>query len=123
MDAANRVKLARYHNARGIRMVKCKKGVETCGHKRAFEALAAEAFEARDHQMQMVRVEMGRRKRYEFKIVIGWDVVAYAVVCDELEAGGYYEAQCETLGVPPGEHMVQKGKRTRWPRMIFGEVL
>lgn len=51
MDMQNRVALARYHHKRGLRMLKCAKGVGTCGHREAFHRLAATCFEARDWNM------------------------------------------------------------------------
>lgn len=60
MDSVNRVKLARYHQRRGLRMLKCARGVESLGHKKAFLELAAHCFEARDYNVGQARIMIGR---------------------------------------------------------------
>ena len=108
MDAFNRMRLAQYHNRRGVRMLKCASGVESCRHREAFVRLAKECFEARDYQMRQARIELGNPKNYRF-IVRDVDGALYDVDgFDELSAGAHYEQQCESVGWEPGDYVVLK---------------
>lgn len=108
MDASNNVRLARWFNARGIRMMKCAGHVESCAHYKAFKALADGKFAERDRLMEMVRVKVGRAKRWKFFIEDSHGVFSGVRGFDELSAGAEYEAVCELLGVTPGNYRVVK---------------
>jgi hypothetical protein len=116
MDVMNRIRLAQYHNRRGVRMLKCKGGVETCTHRRAFHQLAQECFEARDWHMSQVRIVAGARKSFLY-VIESLDVEGrYLGECkarDELGAASTFEADCEWLGVPVGAYRVVRIKRVR----------
>lgn len=62
MDAVNRVKLARYHQRRGLRMLKCARGVELDTHSVQFRRIAATAFEQARFCMLQARIEAGMVK-------------------------------------------------------------
>lgn len=116
MDVVNRIKLAQYHNARLVRMKRCAATVDTCGHRKAFEQLAESAREARDHQMQMVRVETGRRKVFLYQIEsLDFEGRHYGDFegIDELDAGQGFEQHCESVGMDPGIYRVSVIRRVR----------
>lgn len=116
MDASNYVRLARYHNARGIRMLKCARGVESCGHHKAFIALAGNAFEARNRCMSMARLMLGKRKVFMYLIESLDFEGAYHgdfMGRDELEAAAAFERQCEVIGVAPGMYRATRCNRVR----------
>lgn len=108
MDAAQKVQLARWFNARGIRMMKCAGHVESCAHYKAFKALADGKFAERDRLIDLVRVEMGRPKVYSFVIVEQCGSEYAAEGFDELSAGSRYEQICEQHGLPIGDYRVVK---------------
>lgn len=109
MEAAEKVKLARWFNARGIRMMKCAGHVESCAHYKAFKALADGKFAERDRLMGLVRVKLGRRKTYRFVIEVeGKELMEVETAFDELSAGSAYEYECGDIGVPPGDYRVVK---------------
>lgn len=123
MDAFNRMRLAQYHNRRGVRMLKCASGVESCRHREAFVRLAKECFEARNYQMGQARLELGKRRRFDWHVILGFEVVAFVVTYDELSAGAMFEAKCEEFGIPPGEYMVKRAGRSRLRICIMGDSL
>lgn len=106
MSPQEKVKLARWFNARGIRMMKCAGHVESCGHYKAFRELAAAKFEERDRLIWVVRVELGKRKQFVFEVVDGFSVLADIPGFDELDAAERYERN----GGPPfaGGYMMRK---------------
>ncbi len=55
MTRSQHVAQARYHNGRGVRMLKCAVGVGVCRQKAAFIQMAQAAFDARDFHMQEAR--------------------------------------------------------------------
>lgn len=108
MSPQEKVKLARWFNARGIRMMKCAGHVESCGHYKAFRELAVAKFEERDRLMEVVRVGLDKPKIYMF-VIVEADGQEYAADgFDELSAGSRYEAICEEHGLPVGAYRVDK---------------
>lgn len=57
MTPSQHVAQARYHNGRGVRMLKCATGVGACRQRAAFIHLAQAAFDARDFHMEGARNE------------------------------------------------------------------
>lgn len=116
MDAANYVRLARYHNARGIRMLKCARGVESCGHHKAFLEAGAHYLEARDHCMSVARTKLGKRKVFMYLIEsleIEGRYHGDFMGRDELDAAAAFERQCEVIGVDPGMYRATRCERVR----------
>lgn len=62
MDGINRVKLARYHNRRGVRMLQCARGTELSTHAEQFRKLARASFKCARFQMQTLRSLAGMAK-------------------------------------------------------------
>ena len=109
MSPGNYVRLARYHGWRGVRMLKCAKGVESCGHHKAFLALAGQCFEASDYCMRIARAGLGKRKVFVYLIEdVSFEgrVMGEFDGFDELGAGAAFEKQCESVGVDPGMYRV-----------------
>lgn len=108
MTAAQKVQLARWFNARGIRMMKCAGHVESCGHYKAFKELADAKFGERDRLMRLAREELGKPVNWRFEIEESGKVVSNVLAFDELSAGAEYEACCECIGAPVGDYRVVK---------------
>lgn len=127
MSPQEKVKLARWFNARGIRMMKCAGHVESCGHYKAFRELALAKFEERGRLMECARVELGKRKQFVFEIVDGphlWsEIKAIATGYDELSAGAKFEDRLESLGLPVCAYFVRRIKRARGHQYILGSML
>lgn len=116
MQASERVKLARYFNGRGVRMLKCSNHVESCGHHKAFKASAANYFDIRNQMMASVRAQVGKRKVFLYQIEsLDFEGRCYGDFHghDELEAGAEFERQCEGVGVDPGMYRAVLYKRVR----------
>lgn len=116
MDAAQKVQLARWFNARGVRMAKCAGHVESCSHYKAFKELADVKFAERDRLMEQARAELGKPKTYMFQIdsleVEGRHLGEFMGI-DELGAGLAFERQCEVIGVDPGIYRAERLWRVR----------
>lgn len=113
MSPQEKVKLARWFNARGIRMMKCAGHVESCGHYKAFKELADRKFGERDEIMWRLRVELGRQKQWRFMIVLEGHADYWVEGFDELSSGANYESECEWLGVPCGDYTVRRVRGDR----------
>lgn len=55
MTPSQHIAQARYHNGRGVRMLKCATGVGACRQRAAFIHLAQAAFDARDFHIWEAR--------------------------------------------------------------------
>lgn len=116
MEAAQKVQLARWFNARGIRMMKCAGHVESCAHYKAFKALADGKFAERDRLIELVRVELGKPKAFMYLIesleIEGRYLGEFPGV-DELDAGQGFEQHCEAVGMDPGIYRAERLGRVR----------
>lgn len=116
MNPIERVQLARYFNARGVRMLKCAGHVESCAHYKAFKAMADAKFGERDRHMEQARLALGIRKVFLYQIeLLGFVERGYIelLAVDELEAGAKFEAECECVGADPGIYRVTLIRRVR----------
>lgn len=116
MNPIERVKLARYFNARGVRMLKCAGHVESCSHYKAFKAMADAKFAERDRHMAQARLALGIRKVFMYQIEsLDFEGRQYGGFpgIDELDAGQGFEQQCEGLGVDPGMYRAVRLWRVR----------
>lgn len=116
LSLIDRIKLAQYHNARGVRMLKCRSGVDSCGHRKAFLELAGTCFEARDHHMSEARIMACKRKVFLYQVEsleiegrMHGDYVGH----DELAAGSAFEDRCYELGIDHGIYRCVKVGRVR----------
>lgn len=66
MDGVNRVKLARYHQRRGLMMLQCAGAVGLDRHSKAFREMARRNFKAARYMMYLARVELGMIKERAF---------------------------------------------------------
>lgn len=116
MTAAEKVKLARWFNARGVRMMKCAGHVESCSHYKAFKELADAKFAERDRLMGLARVETGKHKVFMYQIesleIEGRYLGEFPGV-DELDAGQGFEQHCEEMGIDPGIYRAELLWRVR----------
>ena len=116
METIERVKLARYFNARGVRMLKCAGHVESCSHYKAFKAMADAKFAERDRHMGQARLALGIRKTFLYQIEsLDFEGRYYGDFSgyDELDAGDRFEQQCEGIGINPGMYRAGRLWRVR----------
>lgn len=116
MEAVERVKLARYFNARGVRMLKCAGHVESCSHYKAFKAMADAKFAERDRHMGQARLALGIRKKFLYQVEsLDFEGLHYGDFSgyDELDAGVRFEQQCEGIGITPGIYRAVRLWRVR----------
>lgn len=116
METIERVKLAQYFNARGVRMLKCAGHVESCSHYKAFKAMADAKFSERDRHMEQARLALGIRKTFLYQVEsLDFEGRHYDVFSgyDELDAGVKFEQQCECVGVDPGMYRAVRLWRVR----------
>lgn len=95
MDAVNRVKLARYHQRRGLMMLQCV-GADRGGDE--FRKLARENFKAARWCVQMARVELGMVKRKQYWILVGGDRIAVVSALCAAEARDFYDQTQREFG-------------------------
>lgn len=116
LTGENYVRMAQYHHRRGIRMLKCARGVETCSHRNAFLSMAMEAFEARGWCMQQGRAKLGRERLIAFEVVCGFEVVGKVAAKDTVEAANWYADKVRAEGLPLPEFIVvHTGRAAPWP--------
>lgn len=116
MTGENMIRLAKYHHRRGIRMLKCARGVESCSHRNAFLSMAVTAFEARGWCMQQGRAKLGRERLTTFEILCGFTVVGSVAAKSTVDAANWYADKVRADGMPLPEFIVvHAGRAAPWP--------
>lgn len=108
MELNNQIKLAQWYGRRGVRMLKCARGVESCSHAEHFSILADKYFFARDQTMEQAREQAGSPIKWKFVIEEEDGSLYEAEGFDELSAGARYEEICELHGFTVGNYRVLK---------------
>jgi hypothetical protein len=88
MDGINRVKLAKYHQRRGLMMLQCA-GADRGSE--AFAEFARDNFAAAREQMRLARIELGMVKCKQWWIVEGGQRVAVVSAMNQDEAWSFYD--------------------------------